>query len=368
MARPKFRRSLRFENLESRQLLSAGGPTAEEQYMLQLVNAARMNPQAAAEKYTGNLTPDVQSTLAYYQVDLNAVKQAIANSPAKPPLAWNNDLAAAAQGHSQDMANTQVQSHAGSDGSTINSRIQASGYTNASSAGENAYAYATSVDEAMSAFLLDWGVSDQGHRRNLLQANVSSQNAFQSVGIGIVNTGSSNFGPKVITQDFGSQANAQAQLLGVVYSDNQHTTFYAPGEGAANVRIDATNLDTGVNYTTQTMDAGGYQMPLPAGRYQVTASVNNQVVQTVSVNIGTENAEQDFVLTNPWDGRNLQDVIASVTPAPAPPAPAPVNPAPATSASPTSAPAPAPISITIPLSTTSPSPMGSWTSWKANTA
>ena len=68
-----------------------------------MVNQARMNPQAAAVRVTSNLTPDVQSTLDYYHVDLNAAKQAIANSPAKPPLAWNPSLATAAQAHTQDM-------------------------------------------------------------------------------------------------------------------------------------------------------------------------------------------------------------------------------------------------------------------------
>ena len=53
MARFQFRRSLRFENLEARQLLSSGGPTDQEQYMLQLINEARTNPAAAAAQITG---------------------------------------------------------------------------------------------------------------------------------------------------------------------------------------------------------------------------------------------------------------------------------------------------------------------------
>src|SRR5208337_1859616 len=101
MTRRSFRRSLRFDNLETRELLSAvtAGPTPQEQYMLELVNQARMNPQAAAQQFTSNLSPDVQATLSYFNVDLNATMQAIANSPAKPPLAWNADLASAAQAH-----------------------------------------------------------------------------------------------------------------------------------------------------------------------------------------------------------------------------------------------------------------------------
>ena len=224
MPRPRFRRSLRFETLESRELLSGGiaAPTDQEQYMLELINQARMNPQAAAVSVTSNLTPDVSATVAHYNVDLNATEQAIASAPAKPPLAWNPDLAAAAQAHSQDMATNQFQSHTGSDGSTPDQRMQQAGYTNASSTGENAFAYATSIDEAMQAFLIDWGVSDAGHRRNILQPDVSSSDAYQSVGIGIASTtNNSTVGPLVITQDFGSQPNQPAELVGVAYYDNQ---------------------------------------------------------------------------------------------------------------------------------------------------
>src|SRR5271166_4668148 len=317
MTRPSFRRPLRFENLESRELLSGGiaAPTAQEQYMLELINQARMNPQAAAVRVTSNLTPDILSTLSYYNVDLNATEQAIASAPAKPPLAWNPDLAASAQAHSQDMATNQFQSHTGSDGSTADQRMQQAGYNNASSTGENAFAYANSVDEAMQAFLIDWGVSDQGHRRNILQPDVSSSDAYQSAGIGIATTsGNSTVGPLVITQDFGSQQNAQAQLVGVAYYDNQHTGMYGIGEGQGGVQIDATKLATGQTTSTQTWSTGGYQIALSPGQYQITASVNGTVFQTLPVTIGTQNVEQDFVLSNTWDGRSRDQVINSLVP------------------------------------------------------
>ncbi len=377
MTRPKFRRSLRFENLEARQLMSAGGPTAQEQYMLELINQARTNPQAAAERVTTNLSPDVVATLNYYGTDVNAAKQAIATASPKPPLAWNADLAAAAQGHSQDMANTQVQSHTGSDGSSPQQRIQQAGYTGANSSGENAYAYSTSVDEAMQAFLLDWGVSDQGHRRNLLQTNVTSDNAYRDVGIGLVNTGNSKFGPTVITQDFASTPNSLAQLVGVAYSDNQKTQFYAPGEGQGNVLIDATNLATGATTSTTTWDSGGYEIALAPGQYQITASVNGTVVQTTTMTIGTQNVEQDFILSNTWDGRSRDQVLGSVAPtasqqngswsslapvsAPSQPSTPPQNTAPVKVAAPSPGITPsAPLTVNYDPSTTS-----NWTSWKA---
>src|SRR5271163_1926802 len=216
MARSHFRRSLRFENLEARQLLSSGGPTSQEQYMLQLINEARTNPAAVAAQITSatNLTPDIIATLNHYDVNLQQVEQTIANATPQPPLAWNQDLANAAQGQSQYEADTQQQTHTGANGSTTQDRIEAAGYTNPTSSGENTYAYGSSVMESMQAFLMDWGVPSDGHRINIQQPGVSPQNAYTNVGIGIVQTSSSNpsFGPMVTTQDFGSQATTQAQV------------------------------------------------------------------------------------------------------------------------------------------------------------
>ena len=237
MARSRFRRSLRFENLEARQLLSSGGPTDQEQYMLQLINEARTDPAAVAAQISSptNLTPDVTATLKYYNVNLQQVAQTIANATPQPPLAWNQDLANAAQGQSQYEADNQIQSHTGADGSTSQQRIEAAGYTNPTSSGENAYAYGSSVMESMQAFLMDWGVPSDGHRINIQQPGVSPQNAYTSVGIGIVQTSSSNpsFGPMVMTQDFGSQANTQAQVVGVAYNDNAGTTSISRVKGRA---------------------------------------------------------------------------------------------------------------------------------------
>lgn len=368
MTRPSFRRSLRFDNLETRELLSGvtAGPTAQQQYMLELINQARMNPQAAAQRYTSNLNPDVQATVNYYKVDLNAVKQAIASTPAKPPLAWSPSLASAAQGHSNDMAANQYQSHTGSDGSSSDQRIQNAGYSKASSTGENAFAYAKSADEAMQAFLIDWGVSDSGHRRNLLQGNVSTQNAFKEVGIGIASApAGSKVGPLVITQDFGSQTNSPAQVVGVVYSDNQNSGTYQIGEGQGGVQIDATNLATGQTSSTQTWASGGYQIPLSPGNYQITASQNGTVIKTVPVTIGADNIDQDFVTNRPWDGRSRDQVVGSLSPV------AKARAAVASIAAP--APAPAPVATPTPVVARAQTPFVSyapkfgsgWTAWKA---
>ena len=119
MARFKFRRSLRFDNLEGRQMLSSvgAGPTDQQQYMLQLINEARTNPAAAAQQITNDITPQVTNTLKYYGVNLQSALQTISSATPQPPVAWNANLANAAQGQSQYMANNQIQSHTGAGGS-----------------------------------------------------------------------------------------------------------------------------------------------------------------------------------------------------------------------------------------------------------
>ena len=298
MARPTFRHAPTLESLERREVLS--GPSADAQYMLELVNLARTNPAAAAEKVTSNLDANDQATLDYYHVDLNQEKQAIASFSARQPLAWSDALANAAWGQSQDQANSGVQSHTGSDGSNLSTRLNRVGLTNLISNGENAFAYSQSIDESMKAFLLDWGVSDKGHRRNLLQPDASSSTSYNEVGIGIVHTNNKGLGPLVVTQDFARSA-AKPYLLGVVFNDPSHANFYAPGQGQSGINIEAKNLSTGQVTSAQTWDAGGYQMNLDSGNYQVTAKQGSRVIHSQQVNIGSDNVKVDFDLSNPWD-------------------------------------------------------------------
>ncbi len=359
-SKSKFRRAPQFESLESRQVLSSGGPpTAAAQDMLYWINLARTNPSAAAQRIAADVTPDIQATIQHYGVNLSATEQAIASATPQPPLAWSDQLAQAAQGHSQDMATNQFQSHTGSDGSTAAQRIQQAGYTNASSTGENAYAYASSVDQAMEAFLIDWGVPSDGHRNNLLQPGVSAQDAYRDVGIGLAQTsGGSSVGPLVVTQDFGAQPNEQAQLVGVAFNNTRGDGFYEQGEGVANVQIDAVNLTTGQVSSTQTGPFGGYQMALAPGSYQIIASQNNQVIKTVNVTVGNVNIEQDFITSNPWQGGSRTAALAAAQPVVNAPAPTPV-------ATPLVLIAPQPVQAL-----SSPPAIGAitwnWTSWQAS--
>jgi uncharacterized protein YkwD len=90
-----------------------------------------------------------------------------------PPYTLNDQLVAAAQRHSQDMANTGNISHAGSDGSTARDRILATGYAAVATA-EGIYAGA-SLDDAWNF----WS-TDPDHRPSLLSAQ------YKEIGLGVV--------------------------------------------------------------------------------------------------------------------------------------------------------------------------------------
>jgi uncharacterized protein YkwD len=334
MARSKFRRAPRLENLESRELLSSvpssQAPTNQEQYMLQLINLARTSPQAAVSYIKSNITSDIQATLNYYNVDLNSTLNAIGSAPVKPPVAWDPQLAQSAMSHSQDMANNGFQSHNGSDGSNPTQRMQAAGYSNPTSTGENVYAYASSVDQAMEAFLLDWGVSDSGHRTNIQQPNVSSQDAYRDVGIGLVTTnGNNSTGPMVVTQDYGAQSGEKAQVVGSVYNDPQEIGLYQAGQGVGNVQITAVNRATGELSSTTTWGSGGFELALDPGNYRLIASQNGQVISSRDITINNANVEQDFDLaTSQSQGVALSNAVSDAQPQVAPPVTVSVTPQP----------------------------------------
>jgi hypothetical protein len=88
------------------------------------------------------------------------------------PLALDDRLLAAAQGHALDMATNNFMSHTGSDGSSARDRIVAAGYTGPSW-GENVAAGFFSPASVVSAWM-----GSSGHRANILNPS------FEHIGVG----------------------------------------------------------------------------------------------------------------------------------------------------------------------------------------
>ena len=158
-----------------------------------------------------------------------------------------------------DQAVNGFQSHTGSErlgtsaaGSTVPvtpTRRQASG--------ENAYAYSSSVDEAMEAFLIDWGVPDAGHRNNILQPNASHARPVLTRGR---HRHRHHSDPELEGRAAGHHPGlrhpGQRQRRRArrrLQRQERATASFGMNEGeGANVEVDATNLSTGVTSSTQT--------------------------------------------------------------------------------------------------------------------
>jgi len=222
---------------------------AYEQYMLELVNRARLDPAGEA---------------ALYGVNLGTISAA-----SKQPLAANDLLLAAAENHSQWMLDTDTFSHTGAGGSDPGTRMANAGYVFSGSWawGENiAWQGTTGTLNLISTIDAEHAAlfRSDGHRANILN------DTFQEVGVGIRTGGFGSYNAAMVTQDF-AKSGTGAFLTGVAYTDTDGNDFYSVGEGRGGVQVAAQRV--GGATTTVTTDApGGYDSKLAAGTYNVTMS------------------------------------------------------------------------------------------------
>ena len=298
---------------------SHGDPSAEEQFLLELINRARADPAAEGLRLAASTDPEILGAYSYFQVDLARVAADYAGYPPRPPLAFNASLIAAARGHSQDMVLHDFQGHTGSNGSTMMTRIEAAGYAGWNALAENVYAYAKSVDYAHAGFSVDWGVPSLGHRANIMNFSGSAP-VYAEIGIGIVPDASyrSGVGPLVVTEDFGSRAGGQRFVVGVVYRDDDHDGFYSVGEGIAGVLV-----STSHGNFAYTSSSGGYAVPLASSSGGITVWAEGAglgAAQERAIALAGSNVKADFVAaagsTAVLDVTRLGNGTGTVTSAP----------------------------------------------------
>jgi uncharacterized protein YkwD len=116
-------------------------------------------------RVTGPASCNYSTSSAYQNEIANLINNARVQA-GLAPLTVNAQLAAAAQGHSIDMACHGLISHTGSNGSSLYERIAAAGY-NATFYSEIIYG----SGYPQTAF--DWWMSDQIHRNEILNPNVT---------------------------------------------------------------------------------------------------------------------------------------------------------------------------------------------------
>lgn len=231
-------------------------PTAAEQYMLELINGER--EQAGVQ-----------------------------------PLAFNAQLTDAAEGQDTWMLNTGTFSHVGNNGSDPTARIQAAGYTLSGTwaDGENIAWISTSAPAGITDETLALNqnlMNSPEHRANLLNPT------FSEVGIAVQEGAYQGIDSVFTTEDFAHSGSSNTYLTGVAFRDANGNGSYEPGEGLAGIKVTATNA-AGQSTSTTTMNAGGYQIALAPGQYNVTFAGTGIAANIHHLTVGDQNVALDLV-------------------------------------------------------------------------
>ena len=251
--------------------------TAAEQYLLELINRARLDPAAEAKRLSINLN----DSLAPGSIDASS----------KQVLAPNALLETAAIAHSQWMLAADVFSHTGANGSTPAGRAKAAGY-NWNLVGENIAMQGSSgkldAGKAIAAEH-DGLMRSAGHRLNLMNEG------FREVGIaqelGVFTQAGQNYNASMVAEVFGRSANT-VFVTGVAYNDKNKDGFYSIGEAQAGVTLSV------AGQSTKTQTAGGYALGVVASDVAHISGTVGKLSFTADLFHVTDNVKLDVVNGN----------------------------------------------------------------------
>ena len=258
-------------------------PTAYEQLILELINRARLDPNAEASRLGISLNKD----LSPGQI----------SGDSKQPLAYNSTLNNAAAGHSNWMLANDVFSHTGAGGSDPGDRMAAAGYQFSGNWtwGENIAWNGTTgtLNVLQAAHSAHDGLFDSaGHRLNILNDN------FKEIGVGAEIGNYRGYNAFMLTENF-AKSGSGSFITGVAYSDNNGDSFYSIGEGRGGVNVSFREGSSGLG-STSTWSAGGYALETTeTGNITVTFSGGGlPAAVTATVVLANENVKVDLIGTN----------------------------------------------------------------------
>ncbi len=245
-----------------------------EQYLLELMNRARLDPAGEA---------------ARFGIDLNdGLARGTISAAAKQVLAPNLSLEAAATGHSLWMLDQDVFSHTGAGGSNPSARMAAQGYRampwgeNLAIKGSSAAITVEASIEEMNQLLFKSAV----HRNDLMVSGI------REVGIGaetgVYNQAGTNFNAVMLTEDFGTTGTSRF-VTGVCYSDSDANKFYSMGEGKAGVSF-TVGAVTGVSAA-----AGGYAVAAGTSASTLVSGSSGALTFQVNLDLSRGNVKLDLV-------------------------------------------------------------------------
>ena len=104
-------------------------PSDEEQLLLELINRLRADPEGEFERLTGaDALPGVIAAMNFFGVSLSALEAQLAAYASVAPLAWNGNLADAADFHNQAMIDADMQTHQAPGEPSLGQRATDAGY------------------------------------------------------------------------------------------------------------------------------------------------------------------------------------------------------------------------------------------------
>lgn len=247
------------------------GLTAAEQYLIELINRARLDPAGEARRQGVPLNDGLPSS------GFPAIQ-----ATAHEVLAPVGSLDRSATGHSTYMAGSGDFNHIGSNGSTYIDRIISAGYDHSggSNIGENLAAVsAISNAEKLMQTLHHNLFGSALHRSNMIEGD------YREIGVAQVD----GRGNTYLTENFGYHSRI-AYVTGVAYSDRDADHFYSIGEGRSGLAMAIIGGDA-----EKTQTAGGYALSASAGR-EVTVQIGS--LGRVKVDLADGNVKLDVVNGN----------------------------------------------------------------------
>lgn len=258
--------------------------SAGEQYLLELINRARLDPAAEAERYGIDLNDGL---------DIGTI-----GTEALQVLSPNSGLEDAASNHSEWMLDNDSFSHSGSSGSNAGDRIQNDGYSLRGSWGwrENLAWLGTTGT-------IDLEAAIEQHHEGLYLSESHRVNTFatgmREIGIG-QETGTftydgTTYNSSMLTENF-AKSGTDVFVTGVAFDDTDGDAFYSIGEGRDDVWVKAG--DTRV----ETAAAGGYGVAVDAATdVTVQVGIDERTLATISVDLSDGNAKVDLMTSEDGD-------------------------------------------------------------------
>jgi hypothetical protein len=233
--------------------LAGEDPSAEEQHGIYVINKARSNPTLYGEGIG---------------LDLSDV-------PARPPLAVNRKLTAAARFKCDEMAQHDYFAHVSEvTGLGPNQYIVDQGYDlfgygldrewgTANNTESLAWGFNTVVTyrSAVKLLIIDENVPSLGHRKHLLGMG-DYYGRMREIGCGRAETGLDRY----YAVHLAYVSTSDRFLTGVVYRDLNENGQFGLGEGIGGVTVRAGT------YETTSMSTGGWSLAVPDGTYDVVCS------------------------------------------------------------------------------------------------